>query len=360
MPEKLKSIFEDRMKIYNNVIYSELIELVNNIQKLQDIDLKVTFEGIKVRFNTIISINNKRVSKSALNRKDMKEKTNSNSIKNRLEFNRPNLWYWNSGNNLNYFIPDIDKCIIKFEQAHLSKVEEIVYLDELVPQNYSKIEKWWISPDSNTFASSFISVHERMKKMNSNDGSTLNRVNSVIKENRMSLTEAHAFTIESQYKKEWRKSQTEIQSQDQSINQRKSIEGFEWKKVEDIIECISQHFSKEKLFSVAKNKAFVYWEKASLEDKINWLAERLYGSWCPLLDEIPKNEKERDWISNQIKSRIVTILYLTKKPIISTSKCSEFWNKLLEFIVNEMDKPSVNPYGQHLLVGNQERNIPKR
>ena len=349
MPEKLKSIFEDRMKIYNNVIYSELIELVNNIQKLQDIDLKVTFEGIKVRFNTIISINNKRVSKSALNRKDMKEKTNSNSIKNRLEFNRPNLWYWNSGNNLNYFIPDIDKCIIKFEQAHLSKVEEIVYLDELVPQNYSKIEKWWISPDSNTFASSFISVHERMKKMNSNDGSTLNRVNSVIKENRMSLTEAHAFTIESQYKKEWRKSQTEIQSQDQFINQRKSIEGFEWKKVEDIIECISQHFSKEKLFSVAKNKAFVYWEKASLEDKINWLAERLYGSWCPLLDEIPKNEKERDWISNQIKSRIETILYLTKKPIISTSKCSEFWNKLLEFIVNEMDKPSINPYGQHVI-----------
>ena len=66
--------------------------------------------------------------------------------------------------------------------------------------------------------------------MNSNDGSTLNRVNSVIKENRMSLTKAHAFTIESQYKKEWRKSQTEIQSQDQSINQRKSIEGFEWKK----------------------------------------------------------------------------------------------------------------------------------
>ena len=74
MPEKLKSIFEDRMKIYNNVIYSELIELVNNIQKLQDIDLKVTFEGIKVRFNTIISINNKRVSKSVLNRKDIKEK----------------------------------------------------------------------------------------------------------------------------------------------------------------------------------------------------------------------------------------------------------------------------------------------
>ena len=43
-------------------------------------------------------------------------------------------------------------------------------------------------------------------------------------------------------------------------------------KVEDIVECISQYFSKEKLFSVAKNKAFVYWEKASLEDKINWLA----------------------------------------------------------------------------------------
>ena len=72
MPENFKSIFEDRMKIYNNVIYSELIELVNNIQKLQDIDIKITFEGIKVRFNTIISINNKRVSKSVLNRKDMK------------------------------------------------------------------------------------------------------------------------------------------------------------------------------------------------------------------------------------------------------------------------------------------------
>ena len=129
--------------------------------------------------------------------------------------------------------------------------------------------------------------------MYSNNGSTLNRVNSVIK-NRMSLTKAYELTIESQYKKEWRKSQTEIQSQDQSINQGKSIEGFEWKKVEVIVECISQHFSKEKLFSVVKNKAFVYWEKASLEDKIYWLAYRLYGSWCPLLDEISKNEKERD------------------------------------------------------------------
>ena len=47
------------MMIYNNVIYSELIELVNNIQKLQGINTKITFEGIKVRFNTIISINKK-------------------------------------------------------------------------------------------------------------------------------------------------------------------------------------------------------------------------------------------------------------------------------------------------------------
>ena len=61
------------------------------------------------------------------------------------------------------------------------------------------------------------------------------------------------------------------------------------------------------------------------------------------------DDEEKEWLWNQIVARVKAIKYLIKNPIIMKNKWEEILNKTLKFVVDEMERSSINPFGQKVI-----------
>ena len=138
MTGQLNLNVQDEIDSYNDNIHTWLIKMTNIMREKGGIDFNTIYQNISKRIHLLININ--KSASDPLPENDITIENKDTAVKSKkvLEFIKSSYWYWKSGNNIEYYVPDVDEFKIKFDQKHLIMVDKIIYLDDFIPPNFWK------------------------------------------------------------------------------------------------------------------------------------------------------------------------------------------------------------------------------
>ena len=253
--------------------------------------------------------------------------------------------------NFAYYVPEIDRRPIQIKRRYLNKAEQILFLNNFVPQNYSIVDNWWVDAIDNEYSSKMISVHVRRRKQITKDNSSIKIVKKIIEQTKSELNFAHLTIFNSIYSKTSNKIATEVEAEDVNYLNTYSLQDFCWKDEQNMSEMISNHFKQIKKVSKVKSTSLLDLPTKTNDDKITYWAEMMYGSCSALLEQCLDSEEDIKFVINYMIRRAKTILYMLENPMLSLKDSKEYWDKILSFIIYEMSRPLVNKKGKVLWVG---------
>ena len=349
MTGQLNLNVQDEINSYNDNIHTWLIKMTNIMREKGGIDFNTIYQNISKRIHLLININKSASDPLPENDITIEKKDTAVKSKKVLEFIKSSYWHWTSVNNIEYYVPDVDEFKIKLDQKHLIMVDKIIYLDDFIPPNFWKEDKKWINTKFGSYSESFTPIYLKRQKMNTNDKFSFALAQLNMRNYNKEIKDAHSISFEYLYNSVISKYLSDTKEGEASKQIVKTVKDFEWNDIKALKRRINQHFRKEKEIILSTDNSFLNTNSKNKKQKISNYAELSYGSWCWLFEEIPRDDEEKEWLWNQIVARVKAIKYLIKNPIIMKNKWEEILNKTLQFVVDEMEHPSINPFGQKVI-----------
>ena len=136
MTGQLNLNVQDEIDSYNDNIHTWLIKMANIMRENGGIDFNTIYQNISKRIHLLININ--KSASDPLPENDITIENKDTAVKSKkvLEFIKSSYWHWTSGNNIEYYVPDVDEFKIKFDQKHFIMVDKIIYLDDFIHPNF--------------------------------------------------------------------------------------------------------------------------------------------------------------------------------------------------------------------------------
>ena len=349
MPHDEMSLIQKGINDINNIIFEIFYNNVSKIYSCSKINLKKSLKSIKKRIQmhkSLLEIKSK-ASKSKIKKNNWSIIESNYSKKE--TFLSPESHININEKNVSYFVPDICLKPIEIRKKHLKKVEQILFLNSFVPQNYSTIDNWWIEAKGSTFTSKMVPVNVSRNKEVTKDSFSNKLANKIKARNDSELSLAHLSSFEILYNKLLNSKETELEINSDDDFETDSVLDFWWTDEKKMWDQINNHFKSIKVATKIKSSALLKLPNFAKNEKIAYWAEMIYGSWCSLFDADLNSEEDISFAINYAIRRAKTIRYILEKPILSLKDSREYWDKILSFVVNEMSRPLINLKGQSVV-----------